>query len=166
MRVKPTEERIVDGGIPAVPRLPRGTSTWRYLSLEAPSLTPLPAGPAWTCEGRWLPPPAGVSAPYPGRYRDDGPSVLKGLSPIKKLGPPESRFDRVVFAYEGVAAVWFQWGARQAFSALVRLQRRNDGENIHPAVLDRVWQAIQRVRPAGVRVLLAVEDDIVRGGLS
>lgn len=166
MRVKPTEDRIVDGGIPAVPRLPQGNSTWRYLSLEAPSLTPPPAGPAWTCEGRWLPPPAGVAAPYPGRYRDEAPAGLKGGAPAKILGPPESRFDRVVFAYERVAAVWFQWAARRPFSALVRLQRRNAGENIHPAVLERVWQAIQRVRPAGVRVLLAVEHDIVRGGLS
>ena len=166
MRVKPSEDRIVAGGIPAVPRLPRGTTTWRYLSLEAPSPAPLPAGPAWTCEGRWLPPPAGVSAPYPGRYREGAPLALTGLSPSKVLGPPESRFDQVVFAYPAVAAVWFQWGARQPFAALVRLQRRHAGETIHPAVLDRVWQAIQRVRPAGVRVLLAVERDIVRGELS
>ncbi|HSM75177.1 MAG TPA: hypothetical protein VK852_11090, partial [Desulfobacterales bacterium] len=165
MRVKPSEDRIVDGGIPAVPRLPRGKTTWRYLSLEAPGAVPLPAGPAWTCEGRWLPPPAGVSAPYPGRYREAGPLGLKGFLPSKAKGPPESRFDQVVFAYPAVAAVWFQWGARQPFAALVRLQRRHAGENIHPAVLDRVWQAIQRVRPAGVRVLLAVEHEIVRGGL-
>ena len=35
MRVKlDGDTRVVDGGIPAVPRLPAGTSEWRYLSLE------------------------------------------------------------------------------------------------------------------------------------
>jgi hypothetical protein len=33
-----------------------------------------------------------------------------------------------------------------------------------PAVLDRVWQGIQQVRPAGVQAVLAVEEEIVRGG--
>jgi hypothetical protein len=27
-----------------------------------------------------------------------------------------------------------------------------------------VWQGIQQVRPAGVRAVLAVEEEIVRGG--
>jgi hypothetical protein len=46
---------------------------------------------------------------------------------------------------------------------MVRLQKRMPDEAIHPAIVDRVWQGIQLVRPAGVRVLLAIEDDIVRG---
>jgi hypothetical protein len=31
-------------------------------------------------------------------------------------------------------------------------------------VLDRVWDSIGQVRPAGVRVVLAVDTEAVRGG--
>jgi len=46
---------------------------------------------------------------------------------------------------------------------LARLKLREDEETIDPVVIDRVWQGIQQVRPVGVRVLLAVEEQIVRG---
>jgi hypothetical protein len=46
---------------------------------------------------------------------------------------------------------------------LVRLQTTVSGEVVDPAVLDRVWQGIQQVRPAGVPALLAVDEEIVRG---
>ena len=51
----------------------------------------------------------------------------------------------------------------RAVSVLVRLFKRNVGEAIDPAIIDRVWQGIERVRPAAVDVRLAVEGQIVRG---
>jgi hypothetical protein len=43
------------------------------------------------------------------------------------------------------------------------LYRRTAGEIIDPSLLDRVWEGIQRVRPAGVKALLAVDQSIIRG---
>ncbi len=57
MRVKPSPERALAGGIPAVPRLPAGSSTWRYLSLEPAGFVPPDGTPFWTMEGRLIPPP-------------------------------------------------------------------------------------------------------------
>ena len=76
--------------------------------------------------------------------------------------PPESDFDLAVFAYNPAARVWFEWQARRPLSVLVRLKKIAPDETIDPAVVDRVWQGIQQVRPAGVSVRLAVEEDIVK----
>jgi hypothetical protein len=38
------------------------------------------------------------------------------------------------------------------------------GETLDPAVLDRVWESIDKVRPAGARVALAVGEEVVRDG--
>jgi hypothetical protein len=149
MRYKPTEQRIVTGGIPALPRLPAGNSTWRYLSLEPAELldrTP----PAWTIEGRLLPPPSERDAPPPGRYDGETP-------------PPVSDFDAAVFAYNPAARVWFQWTERHPGTVLARLQPRSSNPSFDPIVLDRVWQGMQKVRPAAVRTVLAVEETILRG---
>src|ERR1035441_2803370 len=43
VRYKPSEDRIVSGGLPGIPALPAGPSVWRYLSLEAAGAT-APAG--------------------------------------------------------------------------------------------------------------------------
>jgi hypothetical protein len=144
IRYKPTEQRIVTGGIPAIPRQPLGASVWRYLSMEPEGLTTPDRLPAWTIEGRqWLPPEQ--AAPYPGRFNDADPS-----------DHPESLFDEVIFAFLPSARVWFQRGERQLLSAVVRLDKRSDDETIDPAILDRVRQGIEQVRPAGVKVRLAV----------
>ena len=150
MRYKPVEARVVDGGIPAVPRLPRGTSVWRYLSLEGPAseVAPRP-GPAWTREGRFVPPPPSRSPPLEGRHGN--------------ADHPLSHFDADgAFAYLPAARVWLAWEPRGPLAVTVRLGRRGPGETIDAAVLDRVWQGVQQVRPAGVRVSLAVGEDIVR----
>ena len=149
VRVKPNEQTIVNGGIPALPRLPRGPSVWRYLSMEAPNLVPPGPHPWWSTEGRLFPPPPDLDAPGEGRYDITAP-------------PPESDFDRAVFAYIPAARVWFEWEAKRPLSVLVRLKKIAPNENLDPAIIDRVWQGIQQVRPAGVRVRLAVEEDIVK----
>jgi hypothetical protein len=151
MRVKPGEDRIVDGGLAAVPRMPVGESTWRYLSMETEAMSISAQRPWWSREGRLFPPEE-QPAPYPARYSVRFPTLS------------EDWFSEVVFAYKPAVKVWFEWAEWQPFTALVRLHKRSPDESIHPAIIDRVWQGIQRVRPAGVRVMLAVESEIVRGG--
>jgi hypothetical protein len=153
VRYKPSDDRILNGGLPAVPRLPPGISTWRYLSLEpdgADAAFPPQARPAWTVEGRLLLPPPGETA-LPGRHD------LGVFGPAGRLGLDDS-----VFAHHPAARVWFAWEPRLPLTVMVRLARR-ENEQIAPIILDRVWQGIQQVRPAGVRAVLAVENDIVRG---
>ncbi len=149
MRYKPTDDRVVDGGIPAVPLLPVGDSTWRYLALESTSDAVSPRRPAWTIEGRLLPPPD-AAPPLEGRF---------GQSPAAEF----SDFDDAAFAFHPAARVRFEWEARRPFTVLVRLGLLDGEGQIAPAVLDRVWQGVEQVRPAGVRALVAVEDRLVRG---
>ncbi|MDX2504023.1 MAG: hypothetical protein QNL62_06050, partial [Gammaproteobacteria bacterium] len=111
--------------------------------------------PSWTQEGRLLLPLEDLAenvSPYPGRYNVD--------EPVK----PEGWDFEDVFAYLPAAKVWFEWQPVQLFTAVVRLLKRSQEDDIDPAIIDRVWQGIQRVRPAGLKVMLAVEQSIVRGG--
>jgi hypothetical protein len=149
VRVKPDEQTIVAGGIPSLPRVPQGVSTWRYLSMEAPNTVSPGPHPWWSTEGRLFPPPKDLDAPGEGRYDVTTP-------------PPESDFDRAVFAYNAAARVSFEWAPRTPLSILVRLKKVAPDETVDPAIVDRVWQGLQQVRPAGVRVRLAVEENIVK----
>jgi hypothetical protein len=149
VRVKPDEQTIVAGGIAALPEVPPGSSVWRYLSMESPPVVPSPRLPWWSTEGRLFPPPPQLDAPGEGRFDVTTP-------------PPESDFDRAVFSYNPAARVWFEWSPAPALSVLVRLKKVGASETLDPSVVDRVWQGIQQVRPAGVRVRLAVEEDIVK----
>jgi hypothetical protein len=151
VRYKPTEERIVAGGVPTVPRLPAGSSTWRYLALEPDELVEPVRRPSWTVEGRLLPPPSRDPA-LPGRYDLESP-------------PPESTFDDAVFAFRPAAGLRLEWRARRPLGVLARLRRRAEDEHIDPAVLDRVYEGLEHVRPAGVNTALAVEEEVVRGGV-
>jgi hypothetical protein len=150
LRIKPADDRIADGGMPYIPRIPSGTSTWRYLMREAGDLVePEPAvRPAWSTEGRLFPPPPALDAPYAGRY--------------DIAAPPDGGFDQAVFAYDPAARVTFAFAPRTPCSVLVRLRRRAADPPYDPAILDRVWEGIQLVRPAGVRALLAVDGTTVR----
>jgi hypothetical protein len=151
LHIQPTEDRIVNGGIPYIPRLPVGESTWRYLSREPVDLVPAAAEhrPAWSMEGRLFPPPPDLDAPYAGRW---------------DVTPPfDGHFDQAVFSYDPAARVAFAFGPTQPCSVLVRLRRRAGQASIDPAVIDRVWEGMQLVRPAGVRTTLAVDDTIVKG---
>lgn len=145
-RYKPSATRIVAGGIPALPRLPTGVSQWRYLQREETTPPAPSANPAWTREGRLLPPPAQAAAPFEGRY----------LAELLALGDS-------VFAYCPAARVWFLWRPQAPLAVTVRLARIAPDEHIDPQILDRVWNELQRVRPAGVAVYLAVDEKIVRG---
>lgn len=156
LRIKVDDQTLVDGGIPVIPALPKGKSTWRYLARETVPYVPT-STPAWSKEGRLVPSPE-MDPPFPGRYRDQTPAPAKPAL-------PESRYDEVVFAYNPSAKLRFSWRAKTPFSVVVRLQKRFDTEAIHPAILDRAWQGIQLVRAAGVKVQLAVDEKIVRGEL-
>lgn len=149
VRWKPDEMTIATGGIPALPRLPPGVSTWRYLQREEPAVERPEQRPAWTEEGRLLPLPANLPAPPPGRYD-------------QVLPPPASDYDEAVFAFPPAAQVWMSWASAPAFRVLVRLQATSNQEVLDPAILDRVWQGMNQVRPAGVRLALAVGEHVVR----
>jgi hypothetical protein len=146
-RYKPDPTRVVDGGIAAVPRLPVGASHWRYLQREEPAPPAPVATPAWTREGRLLPPPGERAAPYEGRYLSAGANAL----------------GETVFSFNPAARVWFGWSPRAPLTVTVRLARAAPDETIDPMILDRVWNELQRVKPAAVAVYLAVDETIERG---
>ena len=146
------DTRVVDGGIPALPRLPAGASEWRYLSLEPDDAT-LPAGrPAWTIEGRLLPADTAAPDPEPGRYDQSLPDPLD----------EQSEFDEAVYAFPPAARVALAWDPRHPLSVEVRLGSRGPNDSIDPAALDRVFDGMKQVRPAGVRAVLAVGEKPVR----
>ena len=148
MRFKPDAVRILDGGIPALPRLTAGSSDWRYLSIE-PEVVPQPLSfPAWTIEGRLLPEPNESAAPLEGRYLANIVQELRDK----------------VFAFNPAARVWMRWSPRELLSVLVRLRRTAPDEVVDPLVLDRVFVEVSRVRPAAVRLGLAVDEQLVRFG--
>ena len=95
-------------------------------------------------------PPPDRPAPWPGRYDLSNP-------------PPSSILDEAVFGFNPAARLWFSWEASQPLTVIARLLTYEPDEIIDSAVIDHVWDGIQKVRPAGVRVLLAVNQAIVRG---
>jgi len=146
------DTRVAGGGIPALPRLPAGSSEWRYLSLEPEDAT-LPASrPAWTIEGRLLPADTSAPDPEPGRYDQGLPDPLD----------EQSEFDEAVFAFPPAARVGFAWDPKHPLSVEVRLGSRGPNDSIDPAALDRVFDGMKQVRPAGVRAVLAVGEKPVR----
>lgn len=148
VRFKPDAFRVLDGGVPALPRLLPGSCDWRYLALE-PETVPQPASfPAWTIEGRLLIPPQPRGAPLEGRY----------------LAALATELQDQVFSFNPAAQVWMRWSPRQLLSVLVRLRRTSPDEVVDPLILDRVFDEVSRVRPAAVRLGLAVDDQLVRVG--
>lgn len=151
VRCKPQETRVASGGLPALPEMPSGDSVWRYLQVEPPGMTIPVDLPWWSPEGRLVPPPDQPAA-WPGRYRSPGDSMLI-----------DGTLDFAMFAYCPAARVRMHWADGQTVSVLVRLFRRRADESMDPAIIDRIWQGLERVRPAAVGVRLAVEGEIVRG---
>ncbi|MEM1159774.1 MAG: hypothetical protein AAGJ28_02475 [Pseudomonadota bacterium] len=148
MRIKPDPTRIVTGGLPALPRIADGTGNWRYLSMEQPD-DPLPKRrPAWTREGRLLPPPNTHAAPVEGRFL--------GIDIEQELAK--------VFAFDAAAEVSIKWRPKSPLTIIIRLARRDEEDTLPESVLDRVYAAINQVRPAGAHVRLAFGETVVRGG--
>jgi hypothetical protein len=146
MRYKPDQIRVLSGGIPSVPRLPVGVSTWRYLALVTED-PPVELRPIWTREGILFQSPADPATPDSGRY--------------DLVTPVHNDFDQAIFAFNPAARVWFSWEAQRPLTLLAQLFQGDD-EQIDPVILDRVWRGMQQVRPAGVRTALAVNEQIVR----
>lgn len=92
LRVKPTEARIVDGGLPAMPSY-RSGAQWRYLQLEPSPLNVPPKGrPWWSREGRLFPLPW-ESGPVPDHvYDKSGP--MPGHFPGKSGPVPDHFYDK------------------------------------------------------------------------
>lgn len=146
-RVKPSPDRIVEGAIPAIPRLQPGKSDWRYLRAEENTPPEPKTFPAWTREGRLLTPPDERAAPFEGRYR--------------------SREERAsldqVFAFNPAATVTFKWQPRAPFSITVRLDQPDPEETLSGVVVDRVFEAADRVRPAAARLRVALGETVLKG---
>src|SRR5437764_1399123 len=77
---------------------------------------------------------------------------------------PGFDFDDELFAFNPAARVWMAWDERRPLSVLTRLRRSQPDEKLEPVILDRLWKGLESVRPAGVRALLAVDEEIVRPG--
>jgi hypothetical protein len=146
-RIKPEPTSILEGVLPAMPRLLPGRQNFRYLALEE-ATPPLPRSfPAWTREGRLLPQPRARAAPAEGRYL-----LAQALRELE-----------TVFAYSPAARVTFRWRPRAALSVTVRLERPVPDESLPPIVPERVFESMKRVRPAGARVRLAHGEALVKG---
>lgn len=161
MRYKPIADkdtRIVNGGIPGIPALPVGQSIWRYLKLESELDDDADTDDElsnnhtrWTYEGRLILSPEDRSLL--------SLSIEEGR--FSAQSSPLSYFDQAVFSYKPAAKVWFSWQANQPLTLQANLQTTEN--QIDPYVLDRVWDGIQQVRPAGVHIELLVNNDSVRG---
>jgi hypothetical protein len=164
VRVKPEPDRIEDGGLPFIPPLPPGLSTWRYLRREPDDLEEPGRRPSWSVEGRLFPPPPDLDAPFAGRFDRPQPVPASASAEmVADLARPEGHFDQAVFHFPPAARVAFGWAVRRPATLLVRLIRRPADPPFDPLVLDRVWDGIGRVRPAGVLAVLAVDETYVRG---
>jgi hypothetical protein len=151
MRVKPTQERIVDGGLPALPAYCED-ARWRYLQLETmPLEVPATGRPWWSREGRLFPPPE-QSGPFPGHFRTQA-SSWNG----------DGRFDKAVFAYPPSARLWMEYRLPPKVGIRIRLFKSTPAQKVDPALIERVWALLVRAKPAGVPLELAVEGRIVKG---
>ncbi len=151
MRLKPSEDRIVDGGLPALP-VYRAGAQWRYLQLEPESLeVPAQGRPWWSREGRLFPPPE-QSGPFPGHFRN-----------MASSWQADGRFDKAVFAYPPSARLWMEYLLPPKVGVRVRLFKSSPDQSIDPALVERVWALLLRAKAAGVPLELAVEGSIVKG---
>lgn len=152
LRVKPDETRAFDGVQPFLPPTdPAGT--WRYLQLADPAAPPASGRPWWSTEGQLFPPPT-RSAAVPGHWRD-APAFLADAQ-------HEGQFDHAAFTYPPSAKLWIRHAQPPAVGIRVRLFAADPAQPIDPAVAARVWQLIQRARPAGVPLQLMSEGTVLQ----
>lgn len=159
LRIKPDELRIVDGVAPWLPP-PSGRSDerWRYLQLTDPAPTPPAAGGDWwSKEGQLFPAPARRAA-VPGHFRTD---------PVFATDPDgEGQFGHAAFSYPPSARLWALRRLPPAAGIRIRLCQPDPGAAADPALAERVWNLIERARPAGVPLQLMVEGRIVKESTS
>jgi hypothetical protein len=160
VRVKPEQDRIVNGGLPALPR-PQAGSWWRYVQMEPAEIAAPNDRPWWSTEGRLFPPPQ-ARPPWPGHFRAN-PSMSKGyFDDDAHSFKPDLSNEAAVFIYPPSACVWVDWPAMPRIGVQVRLFKRA-GQDIDPAITDRVWAGLQRAKGAGIPVALLVEGDLIHG---
>jgi hypothetical protein len=144
------DTRVVDGGIPALPRVPVGASEWRYLA-RAGGPDASCSRPAWTIEGRLL--PAETAAPIRKRAATTRGCPIRTTRRASSTRPCSP---------SPAARIGLSWEPKRPLSVLVRLGKRGPSDSIDPAALDRLFAGMQQVRPAGVRAVLAIEERRVR----
>jgi hypothetical protein len=160
VRVKPAQDRIVDGGWPALPR-PQAGSWWRYLQREPVEVKPPALRPWWSTEGRLFPPPD-ARPPWPGHFRAPAGMAKNYFDDDAHSFKPDLSNEAAIFIYPPSARVWLDWPAQPRIGVLVRLFKRG-GQVIDPAITDRVWSSLRRAKAAGVPVTLLVEGEPIQG---
>lgn len=168
VRVKPEQERVVVGGLPALPRPQNDTSSWRYLQLEPVEYLIPNERPWWNIEGQLFPDPH-AKLPWPGHFRgnasifqQDAHSLDPNTTNDSPVFDPVLSNEAAIFIYPPSAKVWMEWPTVPAIGVQVRLFKRG-GQPVDPAITDRVWASLQRARAASVPVALLVEGSVVKG---
>ena len=114
-------------------------------------------GDWWSKEGQLFPAPARRAA-VPGHFR----------SAAAFLGDPEGegQFDNAAFSYPPSARLWALRLLPPAAGIRIRLCLADPAAAADPALAERVWNLIERARPAGVPLQLMVEGRIVKESTS
>lgn len=162
VRVKPTQERIVNGGWVALPQ-PREGDWWRYVQLEPEELKSPKERPWWSVEGRIFPPPE-ANIPWPGHFRGESLMKKADFSSDAHSWKQEPLLgnEAALFIYPPSARVFMDWPSAAAIGVRVRVFQR-EGQAIDPAITDRLWRTLQRARPVGVPMALLVEGGLIKG---
>lgn len=153
LRIKPAEDRIVDGVAPYLPAPVAGAS-WRYLQLADAPVPPAAGRPWWSTEGQLFPLPQRGAA-VPGHHRSDH-AIFDGDAFFG-----EGQFDQSVFVYPPSARLWALPPSTPALGIRVRLLLADPAQPVDPALAQRVWQLIARARPAGIPLQLMAEGQVL-----
>ena len=119
--------------------------TLRYLELEPEDMAVPEGRPWWSREGRLFLPPD-TDPPLPGRHRDD-PNAYRA----------DGEFDATIFAYPASIRLYLAYPVLPELGVRVRLGNPTPGQSLEPLLVDRVWQLLQRAKPAGVPLELCFE---------
>lgn len=154
LRIKPAEDRIVDGVAAYLPAALPGAG-WRYLQLAESPAPPAEGRPWWSTEGQLFPQPQRRAA-VPGHHRGDA-ALFSGDGFFG-----EGQFDQAMFVYPPSARLWALPLHSPALGIRVRLLLADPAKAIDPALADRVWQLINRARPAGIPLQLMAEGQVLK----
>lgn len=149
VRVKRDSRTVINGGIPFIPELPQGSSVWRYLQMRNSKLNPLFKTFHVNSEGVYSSGPEDPQEIVNARFDD--------------ANVPHTRIGHSVFAYHPSAKITMTWNENAPASILIRILTPDKSTVIDPAIIDRLWEGTQMVRPAGVKVAIALNTTIVKG---